>query len=104
MSVFIEGVSLVDLKQFMQDEIRTVIAETLQTAVGHVSSEHNMANEHLYTRKEAAAKLRISLPTLGQFSKNGTIKAHRVGTRVRYTEQSIQDALKEMNSVRYRKR
>lgn len=102
MSFIVEGISLEEFKAFIKTEIRTAF----QTVTNNQEQQQNAGDttQRLYTRKEAATKLKISLPTLGLFSKNGTIKAYRIGTRVRYTEQSIQDALTEMKSSRFRRR
>ncbi len=47
----------------------------------------------VYTRKEAAEKLKISLSTLDKFLFSGQLKAFRVGRQVRITEQPLQDFL-----------
>ena len=47
----------------------------------------------VYTRKEAAEKLKISLSTLDKFLFSGQMKAFRVGRQVRITEQSLQEFL-----------
>ena len=47
----------------------------------------------VYTRKEVAAKLKISISTLDKFLLSGQLKAFRVGRQVRITEQSLQEFL-----------
>ncbi len=47
-----------------------------------------------FTRKEVAQLLRITLPTLHQYTKEGRIQALRIGGRVLYSEQAVQEALK----------
>jgi hypothetical protein len=98
----VEGISFEEFKTFLKTEIRTAV----QFVADNQDQQLNTGDttQQLYTRKETAAKLKISLPTLGLFSKEGKIKAHRIGTRVRYTGQSIQDALTEMKSIKYRRR
>jgi excisionase family DNA binding protein len=50
--------------------------------------------EQLYTRKETANRLRVSLPTLWKYDREGYIKSVRVGSRILYPESAIQNALK----------
>ena len=47
----------------------------------------------VYTRQEAAEKLKISLSTLDKFLFSGQMKAFRVGRQVSITEQSLQEFL-----------
>ena len=51
----------------------------------------------LLTRRETAAILRISLPTLNEWTKMGKIPAFRGNSRVRYFEADVYDALKKYN-------
>lgn len=51
--------------------------------------------ELLFTRKETAKKLHITLPTLHKYDKDGLIKSVRIGRRVLYSETEILNALKE---------
>lgn len=46
------------------------------------------------TRKEAAKLLKISLPTLSEWSKSGIVKSYRIATRVRYKRKDVELALK----------
>jgi len=55
------------------------------------------------TRHQAAELLHLTLPTLLQYTKAGLIKAYRIGTRVLYTEEAIQEALKEIPTLKYRR-
>ena len=47
----------------------------------------------LRSRKETAKKLCISLPTLHLFTKEGIIRAYRIGNRVLYKQEDIDNAL-----------
>ncbi len=53
--------------------------------------------EKYLTRKEAAKKLKVSLPTLHDYTKRGIIKGFRFGSQVRYLESDIMAALTQMN-------
>ena len=46
------------------------------------------------TRKETAAKLRISLPTLSDWTRQGLIKSKRIGSRILYDISDVESAIK----------
>ena len=49
-------------------------------------------NKYL-TRKEAASLLKITLPTLHEWTKMGWLTSYRIGNRVLYKEQELESAL-----------
>ncbi|CCH55580.1 hypothetical protein BN8_04847 [Fibrisoma limi BUZ 3] len=59
--------------------------------------------ENYYTRKITAKKLKISLPTLDDYTRRGIIRGCRVGRRVLYRPEDVDAALKEINSVKYQR-
>jgi excisionase family DNA binding protein len=56
-----------------------------------------------YSRKETAQRFKISLPTLNEYTRKGVIKGYRVGSRVLYSEAEIEQALKEIPVLKYRR-
>lgn len=50
--------------------------------------------DEFISRKEAAKMLKVSLPTLGEWSKIGIVKSYRIATRVRYKRKEVEKALK----------
>lgn len=55
------------------------------------------------TRQQAAELLHITLPTLHEYTKAGVIQGSRIGTRVLYSEQAIQDAVKAIPVLKYKR-
>lgn len=49
------------------------------------------------TRKETAVELKISLPTLNEYTKRNLITGYRFGVRVLYKQCEIETALTKMN-------
>lgn len=49
--------------------------------------------EQLLSRKEASVLLGVSLVTLNKWSKEGKIRARRIGTRVRYKKSELLKAI-----------
>lgn len=56
-----------------------------------------------YTRKETADLLHITLPTLARITKDGLITSKRVGSRVLYEADAIDQAVKEQVIFKYRR-
>lgn len=55
------------------------------------------------SREEVATLLKISLPTLNEYTKKGLIQGRKIGTRMLYLESDIKDAVKDATSLRYRR-
>jgi hypothetical protein len=55
------------------------------------------------TRNEVCKAYKISLPTLNTYTKKGIIKGVKVGNRVLYSDEAIQEALKDATSLKYRR-
>lgn len=54
-------------------------------------------NEKYLTRGEVANFLKISLPTLHRYTKDGVLKSFRIVGKVRYKLEDVENALKERN-------
>lgn len=55
------------------------------------------------TRQEVANLLKISLPTLNEYTRTGIIKGSRIGSRILYDEISIKEAVKDIPTLKYRR-
>ncbi|MEM9982370.1 MAG: helix-turn-helix domain-containing protein, partial [Bacteroidota bacterium] len=64
------------------------------------SSKQEQAIEYL-TRKQVAALLGISLPTLHKWTKQGTIQAYRLGANIRYKQADVHAALENIRYLKY---
>lgn len=54
-----------------------------------------------YTRKEVSELLKITLPTLFEYTRSGKIKGSRVGSRVLYSEDEVMRAVKDIATIKY---
>ena len=50
------------------------------------------------TRKQTADLLRVSLPTINDWTKTGKIKGYRIGSRVRYKRNEIENSLSQIKT------
>ena len=55
------------------------------------------------SRQEVANLLKISLPTLNEYTRTGIIKGSRIGSRILYDEISIKEAVKDIPALKYRR-
>lgn len=84
------------------NELKDFIQEAIQSELTHIKQPTDKDNsERIYTRKEVANLLSISLPTLNVWTKEGTIKAYRIGSQVRYKHSDVEQALQEIGTLKY---
>mgnify|MGYP000948413612 CR=1 FL=1 len=93
-NLILHTIPLSELKSFIQEAIQSELTQLYQ------HSEKG-ESERLYTRKEVADLLGISLPTLNTYTKEGIIDAYRLGTQVRYKYEDLEKALKKINVIKY---
>ncbi len=82
----------------LSETLRSVIKEELSLLY-----PKEAASPRFLSRQEVATLLKISLPTLNEYTRTGIIKGSRIGTRVLYSEEDIKDAIKEIPALKYRR-
>ena len=82
-------------------DIKKIIEEALENKLKGFSVPKKTVLT-LLTRKDTAKFLRISLPTLHDWTKNGIVKAHRIGNRVLYKQDEVTQALNEIQTSKMR--
>jgi excisionase family DNA binding protein len=73
----------------MEDSMRKVFAELL--CEDHSSKSTSSDGDYL-TRNETAQMLRVTLPTLADWTKRGILKSYRMGTRIRYKRSEVNES------------
>ena len=68
-----------------------------------VLSDTKQKEPRYYTRSETAQLLRVTLPTLARFTKDGLITAKKVGNRILYDAEAIDAAVKENRIFKYKR-
>lgn len=56
-----------------------------------------------FTRKETAAFLKISLPTLNTWTKDSLLQSYRIGNRVLYQQEEIKNSLHKILFNKHKK-
>ena len=92
-SILMRNITVEDLKEL----IRTVIREELQLLLP------KKGDPKYLTRKEVCAFLKISLPTLSNYTKAGRVKGFRIGTRILYKLEDLEQSIRVIETSRYRK-
>lgn len=94
-SIILQNVSLSDIEalfsKVIDDKMKSITPTTSVT-------------DKLLTRQETARLLKISLPTLDDWTKTGVIKAKRIGTRIRYAYRDVEAAIKDLPNLKYSRR
>ncbi len=88
------------------NELKNIIGEVLEEKLKTFTSQppqQTPQRETFGTRKEVAKELHISLPTLNELTKDGTIPGNRISGRVLYKWEDVYKAVKEIKTLKYRK-
>jgi len=88
------------LHQTPLSEIKVLISEAVEEQFNKFQPQHEKEPVKILTRVETAQMLGVTLPTLHEWTKNGTIQGTRIGTRVRYRMTDVEAALKDIRNVK----
>lgn len=90
------------LNTFELSDIENAINKAFERAIKEFINPPKPQDKDLKSRKETARILNISLPTLHLFTKEGIIRAYRIGNRVLYKQEDIENALRVIVSPNQR--
>ena len=90
------------LDQITVDDLVSRLAVKLGEVIPDYIPKPDSPEKYL-TRKETAKLLQVSLVTLNEWSKMGIIQSYRIGGRIRYKLSEIDEALKEVKNLKYRR-
>ncbi len=66
--------------------------------------ENTPTDETYLTRKETAARLRVSLVTLTEWVNRSRLKAYKIGGRVLFRESEVEAALSQIIPLKHKRR
>lgn len=94
--IFLQGISL--------DEFKELLIETVESRfkVQEVQSKVQSDQKYL-SRAEVAKLLKISLPTLNEWTKIGHLQSYRIGNRVLYKADEVDESLSKVRTLKYRR-
>jgi excisionase family DNA binding protein len=73
----------------LEDTIRKVITDSLRDNQMSIPSK---SDGGFLTRNETAQLLKITLPTLYEWTKRGYLQSYRMGSRIRYKRSEVNEA------------
>lgn len=85
------------------NELLERIGQLIDAKLGvQVQTTSEKQSDYL-TRKEVAERLKITLPTLHDWTKLGYLKAYKMGSRVLYKENEVVAMLEKVPSFKHKK-
>ena len=78
--------------------VASAVKDAVQKEFESFSIKSTETLKPFLSRKEAAELLGVSLPTLNDWSKSGTVPSYKLGSRVRYRLADIQAALHKQHT------
>ena len=89
---------------FKESDLKKMIREVLDEKLKSVPEPKKITQNITYlNRFEVADRLRISLPTLNNWSKEGIVQSYRIGNRVLFIEDEINSALKVVRNLKHKR-
>lgn len=97
-SLLIQSVSKAELQELIKDSVEQAVKNCLSSLVLPTSQENHGQS---LSKKEAAKYLKVSIPTLTKYVKEGFVKAFRLGgARMRFRASDLDKALVELGKRR----
>lgn len=86
--------SAVLVQNVSMSDIEATLSKLLDEKLSNLQPSNQEPAKYL-TRKETAAKLRVSLPTLADWTRIGILKSKRIGSRILYLSTDVDAAIKD---------
>lgn len=94
--LFLSGFTLNDLLERFEQIIDQKIRDFQPT-------QNKAEQTEFITRQEVAELLKITLPTLHEWTKLGWLQSYKLGNRVLYKKQEVEQALHKVGSFKFKK-
>lgn len=93
------------LSPYTLDEITARFEAVIDSKLSQLKDQFTSTGEKpkYGTRTEVAEELKISLPTLHELTKSGKLKAYRIGSRVLYRWDEVEESLNEIQSAKFKR-
>ena len=94
----------ITINAFNEDDLRRVIREELEERSKSEITQNAIEKKATYlNRFEVADLLRISLPTLANWTKEGILQSYRIGKRVLYRVDEVNSSLQKVSNLKYKR-
>lgn len=106
MQVTLLGSDLLGMLETMRNglvaELRSTMTEVVHEARREMMSGVHALNTHRpMTRKEVCDMLKVTLPTLHRWDKQGFLVANKIGGKVVYNPKDVQNVMNKRTSLRH---
>jgi excisionase family DNA binding protein len=85
------------------NELLERIGQLIDAKISHLPQTTTKEQSGYLSRKEVAKLLKITLPTLHDWTKLNYLKAYKMGTRVLYKESEVIETLERVPSFKHKK-
>lgn len=92
--ILLNGISL--------NELLNCIGELIDDKLASAKSVENKETKYL-GRQEVCTLLKISLPTLNDWTKLGRLRSYKIGTRVLYKVEEVENSLHHVSGLKFKK-
>lgn len=82
-------------------EIEKIVFDSIRKAFKFLPINQEKESHEMLSRIDTAKKLNVSLPTLNSWTKEGIIAGYRIGHRVYYKLEDINNALVKIKTLKY---
>ena len=87
------------------EELKNLLSSCIKSELqDYHNKEPPPKDDSLMTRKEAAAYLMVSLPTIIRYERAGYIASFRVGNKIRFKKSQVYSSLKLIKSIKHSRR
>ncbi len=92
------------INSFTESDLKRILREVLLEKVNSDSVKIKSERKFNYlNRFEVVELLKISLPTLGNWTKEGLLQSYRIGKRVLYREDEVNSSLQKVRNLKYKR-
>jgi excisionase family DNA binding protein len=85
------------------EQLQTAISEAVKLEFQKFGNVPTPEKVEYITRKETAQILGVSLVTLCEWTKTGTLQGYRIGSRVRYKKDEVLSSLQKVQQIKFRR-
>lgn len=79
------------------------IGQLIDSKLSKVASHQQTTQSRFITRHEVASLLKISLPTLNDWTKLGWLQSYKVGSRVFYKAEEVEASISKLATYKFKK-
>jgi excisionase family DNA binding protein len=85
------------------DELLERIGKLIDSRLNNPQAKELKTRSQLLSRKEVSKLLKISYPTLADWTKEGWLQSYKIGNRVLYKLEEVEQALQKVNNNKHKK-